>query len=179
MHPCYKPSWRKKVSSRLEEIGPGQEVFLDANVFIYHFTGRSRACRALLERCEPSEVQGITGAHVVLEVLHRLMMLEAVQRGLVLPGNVARRLKEHPEVVRVLGEYARHAGRIPDMGIQVLPVDSELVQASHEVRRQAGLLVHDSISVAMMERQGTKVIATQDRDFLKVAGVQVYMADDV
>lgn len=164
---------------KLEEVGLGQAVFVDANVFVYHLTGRSRACRDLLSRCEAGEVQGLTGAHVVLEVLHRLMMLEAVQRALVSPGNVARRLKERPEVVRVLGEYARHASRIPNMGIRILPVDGDLIRASHEVRTRAGLLVHDSISVAMMDQQSMTAIATQDHDFLRVDGLQVYMADDI
>ena len=164
---------------KLEEVGPGQAVFVDANVFIYHLTGRSQACRDLLARCEAGELQGLTGTHVVLEVLHRLMMLEAVQRALVSPGNVARRLKEHPEVVRLLSEYARHARRISDMGIRVLPIDGELVRSSHEVRTRTGLLVHDSISVTMMEQQGMKVIATQDKDFLRVDGLQVYTADDI
>jgi predicted nucleic acid-binding protein len=154
-------------------------VFIDANIFIYHLTGRSQACRVLLERCEVGEVRGITGVHVLLEVLHRLMMLEAVQRGLVSPGNVARKLKERPEVVKALGEYARHVGPIPHMGISVLPVDSGLVWASREVRRQAGLLVYDSISVAMMDGHGIKAIATEDQDFLRVAGLQVYAAADV
>ena len=164
---------------RFEEIALGQAVFVDANVFLYHLTGRSQACRDLLAQCEAGEVQGLTGTHVVLEVLHRLMMLEAVQRGLVSPGNVARRLKEHPEVVRLLSEYARHAGRISDMGIRVLPIDGELVRSSQEVRTRTGLLVHDSISVTMMEQQGMKVIATQDKDFLRVDGLQVYTADDI
>lgn len=167
------------MSSTLEEIRPGQAIFIDANIFIYHFTGQSRACRTLLERCETREITGITGAHVVMEVLHRMMMLEAVQKGLVSAGNVVRRLKERPEVVRALGEYAQHTGRIPDMRIQVLVVDVELVRASHEVRTRTGLLVHDSISVAMMEREGIRAIATQDQDFLTVAGLQVYTVDDI
>lgn len=57
------------MSWTLEEIGPGQVVFVDANIIIYHFTGPSYACRTLLERCEDGEVLGITGAKVVLEVL--------------------------------------------------------------------------------------------------------------
>jgi len=40
-------------------------------------------------------------------------------------------------------------------------------------------LVHDSISVAMMEREGIRAIATQDQDFLRVAGLQVYTVDDI
>ena len=65
------------------------------------------------------------------------------------------------------------------MGIQVLPVDPELVQASSEVRLRTGLLVYDSISVAMMERLGRKSIATQDRDFLRLTGLRVHLADDI
>lgn len=164
---------------RLEDIEPGQILFIDANIFIYHLSGRSQACRALLERCERGEVQGLTGTHVMLEVLHRLMMLEAVQRGLVPPGNVARRLKELPEVIRALTEYARHAARIPEMGVEILPLDWDLIRTSQEVRRQTGLLVHDSISVAMMDRAGISAMATQDRDFLRVSELRVYMPQDV
>lgn len=167
------------MSSTLEEIGPGSMVFVDANIFIYHFTGRSMACRTLLERCEEGEVLGITGAHVVLEVLHRLMMLEAVQKDLISPGNVARRLRERLDIVRALDEYARHAGRIDDMGVRILPVDAQVVRASHEVRRAAGLLINDSVSVAMMQQDGIRAIATQDQDFKTVPGLQVYLARDI
>lgn len=167
------------MSSTLEEIAPGQMVFVDANIFIYHFTGRSMACRTLLERCEEGEVLGITGAHVVLEVLHRLMMLEAVQKDLISPGNVARRLRERLDIVRALDEYARHAGRIDDMGVRILPVDAQVVRASHEVRRAAGLLINDSVSVAMMQQDGIRAIATQDQDFKTVPGLQVYLARDI
>ncbi len=165
--------------STFDEVRPGQSVFIDANIFIYHFADRSPACSSLLGRCERHEVRGVTGAHVVLEVLHRLMMLEAVQKRLVAPGNVVRRLKERPQGVRELNEYARHARRIPDMGIEVWPVDIEVVRASHEVRTRMGLLIHDSITATMMERQATRVLATQDKDFSRVPGIQVLVANDL
>lgn len=167
------------MSSNLEDIVPGQVVFVDANIFLYHFTGQSLACRTFLERCEAQEVLGITGAHVVLEVLHRLMMLEAVHKGLISPGNVVRRLKERPDVVKDLDEYARHAGRIEDMGVRILPVDGNVARASHEVRRRAGILINDSVSVAMMRQDGIPAIATQDRDFNQVTGIQIYSAYDI
>ena len=164
---------------KLEEIQPGQAVFIDANIFIYHLTGRSEACRALLERCEVGEIRGFTGAHVILEVLHRLMMLEAVQQGLISPGNLARRLKEHPQIVKALTEYSRHVSRIPDMGVETLNLDLELIQASHEVRRSTGILVYDSVIVAMMERARMNIIATQDHDFQEVPELQVCMPEDI
>ena len=72
--------------------------------------------------------------------------------------------------MRALDEYARHAGRIDDMGLRILPADGQVARASHEVRRGAGLLINDSISVAMMLKDGIRAIATQDRDLKRVAG---------
>ena len=63
---------------RLESIPSGTRVFIDANIFIYHFTGVSTECSDFLNRCERRDLEGITSANVLLEVLHRLMMVEAV-----------------------------------------------------------------------------------------------------
>lgn len=35
----------------LAELQDGDSVFLDANIFIYHFGGQSHQCKGLLERC--------------------------------------------------------------------------------------------------------------------------------
>ena len=44
----------------LADLEEGSAVFIDADVFIYHFAGASGECRALLERCETREVHGST-----------------------------------------------------------------------------------------------------------------------
>jgi len=163
----------------LNEVQTGQTVFVDANIFIYHFTGRSRVCMSFLERCENGKVRGITGTHVLLEVLHRLMAMEAVQQGLVSSSDVARKLKEQPQIVRALSNYARNVARIEDIGVQVRPVGFEEIRASYEVRTRTGLLVYDSVSVAMMEQMGVAAIATEDRDFGVLPELQVYTAGDI
>ncbi len=81
--------------------------------------------------------------------------------------------------MRALDEYARHAGRIDDMGVRILPVNGQVACASQEVRRGAVLLIHDSISVAMMQQDGIRAIATQDREFERVPGLRVYVANDM
>src|SRR5262245_52369529 len=48
---------------KLEEVPRGERVFVDANIFIYHFTRLSLECRAFLSRCESGEVQAFTGVH--------------------------------------------------------------------------------------------------------------------
>lgn len=159
----------------LDDLPSGTEVFVDANIFIYHLNGHSPTCRRLFERLQAADIEGVTGAHVLIEVLHRLMTMEAREKGLITPGNPARKLKERPDIVRRLSDYQNLVEGILTIGIQVIPVDLQLVQASSGVRLREGLLVHDSITVAMMERLGLHAIATADQDFERVTGLEVYV----
>jgi predicted nucleic acid-binding protein len=166
-------------TSTFEEVPAGCRVFLDAGVFIYHFCCESVQCRRLLERCERGDVLGVTSVIVVLEVTHRLMMAEAARSGGVSRGSVARKLRERPEVVRALGEYRRQVESIPRWGIQVLPVDLGRCLRAAEVRAETGLLSNDSVIVATMRDAGVTAIATGDRDFERVDGLQVYRPTDL
>jgi predicted nucleic acid-binding protein len=44
----------------LPKLPAGIDIFLDANVFIYAFGGRSKQCLELLFRCAREEVYGVT-----------------------------------------------------------------------------------------------------------------------
>jgi predicted nucleic acid-binding protein len=79
---------------QLEDVPNGEQIFVDANILIYHSSGISQACRTFLQRCESKQVEAYTGVHILLEVAHRLMMLEASHRGLITGGQSVRRLKE-------------------------------------------------------------------------------------
>ena len=63
------------------DIPAGASVFVDANTLVYHFVpepGLGPACRDLLERFGRRELVGFTSAHVVSNVAHRMMTLEAM-----------------------------------------------------------------------------------------------------
>lgn len=49
-----------------------------------------------MRSCQKGLARGVTSVHIVLEVLHRLMMLEAVGKGLVGGNNIAQKLRAHP-----------------------------------------------------------------------------------
>jgi predicted nucleic acid-binding protein len=66
---------------KLEDLRGGARVLVDASILIYHFSGISLECRAFLQRCESQQVEAFTGVHILLEVTHRLMVLEALQKG--------------------------------------------------------------------------------------------------
>jgi predicted nucleic acid-binding protein len=73
-------------SPKLEDLPDGASILVDANIFIYHFSGTSLECQAFLQRCESRQLEAFTGVPMVLEVTHRLMMLEALQKGLITGG---------------------------------------------------------------------------------------------
>lgn len=152
---------------------------MDANIGIYHFTGVSSQCTRFLVRCERGEVSGVTGAHVLAEVAHRLMTIEAVRRGLISAGNVAARLRSQPEIIRQLSTYQEDLDALLSIGIEVLPLDADALGASAGVRRDSGLLVNDSLSVAILQMAGITAIATSDKDFLRVPGLRVYLPTDL
>ncbi|MCI0721181.1 MAG: type II toxin-antitoxin system VapC family toxin, partial [Acidobacteria bacterium] len=94
-----------RTSMTLADVPDGATVFIDANIFVYHFTGVSPECKAFLERAERTTIRGTTGAHILLEVLHRLMMIEAVTKGLIPPSQPAKKIKQNWQVIQQLKDY--------------------------------------------------------------------------
>ena len=74
----------------LNDLPDGTTVYLDANIFVYDFTGQSAECATLLLRAKAGDIEAVTGAQVITETVHRLMAIEAVERGLITAGNPAR-----------------------------------------------------------------------------------------
>ena len=169
----------EETARSLAELTAEQTVFVDANIFIYHFTGLSQECSDFLVRCERGELWGVTGIHLLLEVLHRLMMIEAVSKGLVAPGNVAKKLRERPNVVEQLVEHQIQTEAILEMGIEVTGLTFDHLRRSSLFRQRDGLLVNDSLTVAAMEIEGISNLATADPDFARVEAIQVYGPKDL
>jgi predicted nucleic acid-binding protein len=164
---------------KLEDLADGANIFVDANILIYHFSGTSLECQAFLQRCEARQVAAFTGVHIVLEVIHRLMMLEALQKGLITGGQPARKLKEQPEIIKALQAYNQSVQQIPRLHIRVRAITSAVVRASEAIRVQEGLMTNDSVTVTLMRQLGLTAIATADADFNNISGLQVYQPEDI
>jgi predicted nucleic acid-binding protein len=57
--------------------------FVDANTLVYHFTNHPSfgpACTQLVKRIESQHVAGFISTHILSEIAHRLMTLEALDR---------------------------------------------------------------------------------------------------
>lgn len=163
----------------LSNIKRGSKVFIDANIFIYHFTGASKECSEFLKRCEQGELSGITSVSAILEVLHRLMMVEAVGKKLVEPPNIVKKFQRHPEKVKLLKDYYINTRKIADMGITIRPVTFETTEKSNTFRTEYGLMVNDSIIAAGMVEEGIDSLATNDEGFRNIWNIKVYRPGDV
>jgi len=102
------------------EIPAEAQVFIDANIFIYHFGGQSVECRTLLERCARRELVGYTSTFVLAEVAYRLMIAEAVQKNLVTAKGAVQKLAEKPEIVKKLERYDDDLKQIGQMNIKIM-----------------------------------------------------------
>ena len=154
-------------------------IFLDSTIFIYHATGVSPQCRALLERCESGDVAGVTSVVVLAEVAHRLMLIEAVAGGFVSGKDVVKKLRAKPDIVRQLHVCQEQVERIPLMGVNVVPLNVGTLLGSADIRREYGLLVNDSLVVAAARAAGIDRLASADTDFGRVKGLKVYAPGDL
>lgn len=161
------------------ELLNGDRVFIDANIFIYHFSGFSLECKALFDRIFRKELVAYTSTSVLAEVLHRLMIAEAIDKGYISPNQPAKKLKKHPEIIRKLSDYNRDVAKISTMNIEVLNSTRLSLERSAHIRETVGLLTNDSLILATMKEMSLTKLATNDQDFERINWVDVYTPTDI
>jgi predicted nucleic acid-binding protein len=155
----------------------GDVIFLDANTFIYHFTNDpllGPPCNQLLSLVENGTLRAYTAAHLMGEVAHKLMTVEAATRfGWPIPG-MANRLRRHPAEVQQLTEFRQAVERVAQSRVQVLDVSLSLLVTATALCQQTGLLINDALIVAVMQANGLTKLASHDGDFDRVPGLTRY-----
>ena len=163
---------------RIENLPAGTRLFLDANIFVYAFLGHSNECQELLGRCATEQVLGITTLDVVNEVTHRMMLAEALGKGVIKRDRV-RDLRGKWREVAKLTEYWTQTSAIFGLNILVLTTDEARLHVAQTIRLRHGLLTNDSLIVAAMEEFGIDSLATRDNDFDHVSELIVYKPSDI
>jgi predicted nucleic acid-binding protein len=158
-------------------IPNGCQVFLDANTLVYHATADAAygaACKQLLERIARREIEGFTSAHVLGDFAHRVMTIEAMTQFGWPARGIAPRLRQHPTEVQKLSRFRLAVDEVRQIGIQVFPIDFDLVLAATGLSLQHGLLTGDALVVAVMTQHGLTHLASLDPDFDRVPGLTRY-----
>jgi predicted nucleic acid-binding protein len=156
------------------DITAGMAIFLDANTLVYHFSPHptlGAACTDLLERIERKEIADTTSAHVIVEMAHRLMTIEACALFSWPTQGIATRMRNHPAEVQQLGRHRQAIDELPLFLIDLLPVEPRHVSRAADLTRQFGLLFNDALIVALMRDKGLTALASHDADFDRVLGI--------
>jgi predicted nucleic acid-binding protein len=159
------------------DLVAGDEVFLDANIFVYYFAPDPTwhgSCSQLLQRIQNQEIAGHTSAAILSEVAHRLMTNEARTRHGWTSGKLLHRLKQNSPIVQTLTNSEAAVASIVGSRVHIFPIDAGLVVAAAAVSRQTGLLTNDALTVALMRSNGLVKLASNDPDFDRVPGITRY-----
>ena len=160
------------------QIPGNTSVFLDANILVYDFTPDptfGAECQVLMERIYKwQDFVAYTSTHVLGEMAHQLMILEAARVfGWPLTG-ITRRLRQNPTEIQKLTGFRQAIDEVPRLGIEVLPIERHLPPLAAALSQVHGLLTNDALILATMQDQAIKHIASHDPDFDRVPGITRY-----
>jgi predicted nucleic acid-binding protein len=137
----------------LADVPAGTAVFIDANILIFALTRHpvyGTACEVFLDRVENQEITGLTSTHVLGEVVHRIMTIEACDRfGWPIQG-IANRLRRHPTDVQQLIRPRQALDEIAAARVVVVGIAPPQTSLATDITRQTGLLHGDALIVAVM-----------------------------
>jgi predicted nucleic acid-binding protein len=159
------------------ELPAGATVFVDAGPFIHHFEPNpifGPASTDMLERIELQEISAVITTHVLSEVAHRLMTLEAMQTYGWKSAGIAQKLRNHPNEVRMLTRFQQAILESSRFGVRILTIEAAWLHAAAVISQQTGLLHNDALIVAAMRAHGLTALASADPDFDRVPGVTRY-----
>ena len=158
-------------------LSAGASIFLDANTLVYHFQPHPTfgpACNQLMARIENQDVLGFSSTHILTELAHRLMMIEAATLPGWKPTKVKRRLLQQPAALQNLSRFQAAVDAVLQSRLQVLTIAPPLVLAATRISQSSGLLSNDALIVAVMQAAGLTNLASSDADFDRVPGITRY-----
>jgi predicted nucleic acid-binding protein len=160
-----------------DDLLAGTSVFVDTNCLVYAVVADPRygpSCKRLLERIDNQDLQGFTSAHVLSEMAHRVMTLEAVTRFNRPLAGMANWLRRHPAGVQQLARHRQAIDEVRAVKIQVLPVEGSDVSLAADLSASFGLLSNDALIVVVMQHHRLSQLASSDADFDRVPGLTRY-----
>jgi predicted nucleic acid-binding protein len=166
------------VINSLESLPSSSDVFIDANIFLYHIMKRPKffpACNAFLARMEAGSYNGFTSTLVLNEVLHKLIVAEAAKiYRLRSEQDAVNVLKREPEKISELSQVWKNYADLKDYPIIICSFDEAALDVAVDLSKRYGLFISDASHLAVMKAQGVTNIATNDSDFGRVDEIDIY-----
>ena len=160
------------------DLEDATSVFIDANIFIYHFSKGSRfnsSSSNFLERVESGAISGFTSVSIIQEVMHRMMIMEAAAVfPKITPKDLVKYLKAHPEEVKKLVNHQEIPSKFTSFNITIISSDVHIIEKSQVMKRRYGFLSNDALTLQIMEDMKIKNLASNDADFERVEIITLY-----
>lgn len=160
------------------DLEDGSSIFVDANIFIYHFSQKSKfnpASSNFLERVEKKNINGITSTSIVQEATHRMMIMEAATiLPDIKPKDIVKYLKVHPHIVKKLVNHQCIPEKISSFNLEIISPDINTIERSQQMKRQYGFLSNDALSLQIMKDLKINNLASNDSDFERVNFIKLY-----
>lgn len=164
----------------LDDISAGSLCVVDTNVLLYAEQGVSPQAQRFIRRCASGELKAVLPQTVWQELAHKLMLAEAMMRGLTSGGNPAARLAAKPEAIRGLSLYKAKVKSLLDLGFSFEPCQlGDLTERAFALQEQYGLLTNDAVVLAVALRLKADALVSSDKSFRGVAEIEVHYPTDL
>lgn len=164
----------------LDDVSAGSLCVVDTNVLLYAEQGVSPQAQRFIRRCASGELMAVLPQTVWQELAHKLMLAEAMMRGLISGGNPAARLAAKPEAIRGLSLYKAKVKSLLDLGFSFEPCQlGDLTERAFALQEQYGLLTNDAVVLAVALRLKADALVSSDKSFRGVAEIEVHYPTDL
>ena len=166
----------------LAQFDQPEPIFLDANIFVYHFHHDSPyhpTCTAFLRRVALGELSGVISTLVIDEVVYALLIhtgshvLQTTKVSL-----IKQRLTHEPALARQCYAKARVAwdllAKLRQGGMRVLEVPFDLMEDALRLGAAHGLLPRDAMHYAVCLRHRIHHVASRDAHFQRLPHLQFW-----
>lgn len=158
-----------------------ERIFIDANIFIYNAIDDpiyAESCTDFLRQVENNKIKGVITPHIMDEVLFKILVAEASQHlEKFTMSNLKKEMKNSrfsSIVYNPVKEYCDYLTELTYGGLEILTVDSGLVEKSIYLGLRYGLLTTDAIHLSTIIQYGINNIATNDSDFERIESITIY-----
>ena len=162
----------------LDKLLPDSKIFVDANIFLYAILGHPALkprCQKFLVNIENGLYRATTSSLVFNEVLHKLMLTDAVKtHGLSSEREALKLIKEKPELISNMSMVWKNYSELKKYPITIVSIDEEALDTGVLLSRKYGRLISDAVHAAIMKINTIDNIATNDSDFERIDAITVW-----
>jgi predicted nucleic acid-binding protein len=159
------------------DIPDGERFFVDSNILYYCFVEtapHSEMCRELLHRVQTGNLIAFTNIRSLQDCAHKTMLAEISNRSGRSRAGIVGWLKQQPESLAELPKTAEIGGRLMHLKLNLISTELADLANAIVVAQAHQLLLGDATIVVEMQRLGLVHLATNDDDFDRVLGINVW-----